>query len=144
MLKSDLKEDEGVIYKIYQDPLGFPTFGIGHLILTSDPESKQAIGEEVSKERVEAVFEADLKNTLDDCPKLFSDFDTLPDEAKIVIANMLFNLGLQKLMNFKKFREAVEKRDWNRAAEEMKDSRWYTQVTKRAERLIERIKKLAK
>ena len=141
-LKSDLKVDEGIKYEIYKDHLGFPTFGIGHLILSSDPESKQDVGTKVPKERVEAVFDSDLQKTLDDCRKLFADFEELPDEAKIVIGNMMFNLGFSKLSNFKNFGEAVRNRDWNKAAEEMKNSLWYRQVTKRAERLIARIKKL--
>jgi len=33
-----LKIDEGVKYTIYLDHLGYPTFGVGHLVLESDPE----------------------------------------------------------------------------------------------------------
>ena len=141
-LKMNLREDEGIMYEIYKDPLGYPTFGIGHLIVASDPEANQAIGTKVSKERVEETFHADVERSVGDCRKLFQDFDELPDEAKIVIGNMMFNLGLAKLSGFQKFVGAVRRRDWNNAAEEMKNSRWYTQVTKRAERLIARIRKL--
>lgn len=143
-LKSDLKVDEGEQYEIYNDHLGNPTFGIGHLIVSSDPEYKKPIGTKVSKHRVDAAFDADLKKSLEDSQKLFSDFDKLPDEAKVVIGNMMFNLGFDNLSKFKKFGEAIRKRDWKKAAEEMKDSLWYTQVTKRADRLIGRIMKLAK
>ena len=37
----------------------------------------------------------------------------------------------------------VDARDWNLAAEEMVDSRWYAQVGKRAERLVDRMRALA-
>ena len=33
-----LKIDEGVVYEVYKDHLGYPTFGVGHLVLESDPE----------------------------------------------------------------------------------------------------------
>ena len=33
-----LKIDEGVVYDIYLDHLGYPTFGVGHLIRESDEE----------------------------------------------------------------------------------------------------------
>ena len=33
-----LKIDEGVVYEIYKDHLGYPTFGVGHLILKTDDE----------------------------------------------------------------------------------------------------------
>ena len=32
-LRKELEEDEGVEYEIYNDHLGYPTFGIGHLIV---------------------------------------------------------------------------------------------------------------
>ena len=32
-LREELEIDEGVEYKIYNDHLGYPTFGVGHLIL---------------------------------------------------------------------------------------------------------------
>ena len=39
-----LKIDEGVEYVIYNDHLGYATFGVGHLVLESDPESGQPVG----------------------------------------------------------------------------------------------------
>ena len=36
----------------------------------------------------------------------------------------------------------VDARDWNRAADEMVDSRWYDQVTNRAKRLVARMRAL--
>ena len=41
-LREQLKIDEGCVYKIYTDHLGYPTFGIGHLVLTQFPEVGQA------------------------------------------------------------------------------------------------------
>ena len=37
-LRDTLKIDEGVKYEIYNDHLGYPTFGIGHLVVESDEE----------------------------------------------------------------------------------------------------------
>jgi hypothetical protein len=34
----------------------------------------------------------------------------------------------------------VDNKDWLEASEQMKDSRWYTQVTNRADRLVNRMK----
>ena len=62
----------------------------------------------------------------------------MPEEAQLVIANMCFQLGRPRLSKFKKFIAAVKEQDWERAADEMKDSRWYKQTTARAERLISR------
>ena len=37
-LRAQLEIDEGIVAKIYLDHLGYPTFGIGHLIIEGDPE----------------------------------------------------------------------------------------------------------
>ena len=56
-LKETLKVDEGVVYEIYKDHLGYPTFGIGHLVLETDPEYGWEVGDPVSEERVDECFE---------------------------------------------------------------------------------------
>ena len=55
-----LKIDEGVVYEIYNDHLGYPTFGVGHLIKESDEEFGKPVGTPVDEERVRACFERDL------------------------------------------------------------------------------------
>ena len=47
-----LKIDEGVVYEIYEDHLGYATFGVGHLVTATDPEKGQPLGTPVSEERV--------------------------------------------------------------------------------------------
>ena len=83
---------------------------------------------------------ADIKNVLSDCIKLYSDFDELPEEVQLIIANMMFNMGRPRLSKFKGMKRGVDARDWNAAADEMVDSKWYRQVTKRADRLVERMR----
>ena len=89
------------------------------------------------------VFERDVRITIEDCEKLYDDFHDLPDEAKLIIANMCFNLGYPRLSKFKGMKAGVDAHDWNKAADEMVDSRWYRQVPNRAERLVKRMRALA-
>jgi lysozyme len=142
-LREQLEVDEGCVYEIYNDHLGYPTFGIGHLVKESDPEQGQSLGTAVSSERVVEAFESDIQSVLRDCNILYSDFDDLPEEAQQVIANMMFNLGRPRLSKFAGMKRGVDARDWNQAADEMVDSNWYRQVTNRADRLVERIRALA-
>ena len=142
-LRKQLEIDEGCIYEIYLDNLNFATFGIGHLILESDPENGQEVGTPVSKDRVIDAFEQDVQTVLSDCAILYPDFDELPEEAQQVIANMMFNMGRPRLSKFKGMKRGVDSRDWNAAADEMVDSAWYRQVTNRADRLVERMRALA-
>jgi len=141
--REQLEIDEGVKYEVYNDHLGYATFGVGHLVLESDPEYGDPIGAPVSESRVVEAFEQDCENVLRDCNILYEDFGDLPEEAQQVIANMMFNMGRPRLSKFKGMKRGVDSRDWNAAADEMVDSAWYRQVTKRADRLVERIRALA-
>ena len=140
-LREELKIDEGVKYEIYLDHLGYPTFGIGHLVRSTDPESGCEVGTSVTEHRVNEAFDEDIKTVLEDCERLypFSFFD-LPEEVQLIIANMMFNMGYSRLSKFVSMHRAVEAKDWNTAADEMVDRRWYRQVTNRAKRLVERMR----
>ena len=141
-LREQLEIDEGVKYEVYKDHLGYPTFGIGHLVLESDVEYDCSDGTPVSESRVIEAFESDLQGVLSDCELLYSDFETLPEEAQQIIANMMFNMGRPRLSKFKGMKRGVAAKDWNAAADEMVDSSWYKQVTKRADRLVNRMRNI--
>ena len=104
-----------------------------------DPEHGQYCGTPVDEERVRQVFSLDIAATLDECQVLYPDFDELPEEAQLIIANMMFNMGRPRLSKFKGMKAGVDAKDWNRAADEMVDSRWYDQVTN-AKRLVARMR----
>ncbi|OUX54419.1 MAG: hypothetical protein CBE47_00880 [Pelagibacteraceae bacterium TMED287] len=142
-LKEDLIRDEGKKLDVYHDHLGYKTVGIGHLILKDDKEFDLPIGAKITEERVDELFKRDIGVTLIECKKLYSDFDGLPEEIQLVIANMMFNLGYPRLSKFKNMKRAVDNRDWTQTAIEMKDSKWYRQVTNRAKRLISRVESVA-
>lgn len=139
-LRNELEIDEGVKYEIYLDHLGLPTFGIGHLVTENDPEHGQEVGTAVSEERVAEVFEQDVQITLDECKVLYSDFDELPEECQLIIANMMFNMGRPRLSQFKMMKACIDDRDFEGAADQMMDSKWYRQVTNRADRLVTRMR----
>ena len=142
-LRKELEVDEGVKYEIYNDHLGYPTFGIGHLVRDTDPEAGAALGTPVSEDRVIEAFNKDVESVLSDCNILYDNFGDLPEEAQLIIANMMFNLGRPRLSKFKGMKAGVDAKDWNKAADEMVDSAWYRQVTNRAERLVKRMRALA-
>ena len=142
-LRKELEVDEGVKYEIYKDHLGYPTFGIGHLVIDSDPEYGQEIGTPVSEDRVIEAFDNDVQVVLADCERLYNDFNVLPEEVQLIIANMMFNMGRPRLSKFKGMKAGVDAQDWNKAADEMIDSNWYKQVPNRAGRLVKRMRALA-
>ena len=141
-LRKELETDEGRVDEIYTDHLGYPTFGIGHLVVEHDAEYGKEIGTYVPENRVIKAFEQDIETVLSDCNRLYEDFEDLPEEAQRVIANMMFNMGYPRLSKFEGMKSGVDARDWNQAADEMVDSRWYYQVINRANRLVERMRNI--
>lgn len=141
-LREQLEIDEGVVHEIYLDHLGYPTFGIGHLVTESDPENGLEVGTAISPDRCIEAFESDVQGVLRDCNILYSDFHDLPEEAQQIIANMMFNMGRPRLSKFKGMKAGVDARDWEKAADEMVDSAWYRQVPNRADRLVVRMRSI--
>jgi GH24 family phage-related lysozyme (muramidase) len=139
-LQDDLANDEGIKYEIYRCSEGYPTGGIGHLITEWDEEYYgKPIGTKIPNHQVDDWFAKDIETTIKDCKLLFSQFDSLPEEIQLVLANMCFQLGRPRLSQFKNMIAAVEDLDWARMADEMEDSRWFRQTPERAKRLITRV-----
>ena len=137
--------DEGVKYVIYNAHLGYPTFGVGHLITKSDEEFGRPIGATVSEERVRSCFQRDLDTSIAECNTLYGEreFAGFPSEVQQILVNMMFNLGRPRLSKFKKMHAALSNADWKEAAKEGRDSLWYRQVTNRAERLMSRLENIS-
>jgi len=141
---NQLREDEGVEYQIYLDHLGYPTFGVGHLVTENDPEHGQEVGTRIDEERVFSAFDEDLDVAIEECKVLYTEavWETFPGELQECLVNMMFNLGRPRLSKFRKFNAALLKKDWATAGVEGRDSLWYKQVGTRAERLMRRIEAL--
>ena len=94
----------------------------------------------VDEIRVNEVFEQDIQVTINDCKKVYDDWDSMDETVKLICCNMMFNLGYPRYCKFKKMVQAIKDGDWLEAGNQMQDSRWYKQVTNRADRLISRMK----
>ena len=139
-LKKDIMFEEGVKYEVYNDHLGYKTFGVGHLCRATDPENDMEVGTPVSKERVDECFEVDLYVAINDAEK-FCEGMEVDDNIKECVTHMVFQLGLPRLNKFRNFKQALVDGDIAKAQAEMKDSLWYRQTTNRADRLIEKMGK---
>lgn len=138
-LRQEIEFDEGCKLNIYLCSEGHRTVGIGHLIRETDEENNLQIGDEITPERCESLFAEDVAVACRDCAELFRNFNQLPSDVKRVIINMAFQLGRPRLSQFKKFRAAIEEKDFVTAAAEMLDSRWAKQTPNRVQRLHTRM-----
>ena len=138
-LVKELILDEGYKYEIYEDHLGYATLGVGHLILDTDPEFGKPLGTPVSEERILECLNNDIDIVCRELDKNMPWWKELNDNRQRILANMCFNLGRPRLSNFKKFLAALEEGDYEKAAVEMMDSKWASQVGDRAVRLRDRM-----
>jgi GH24 family phage-related lysozyme (muramidase) len=140
ILREEITNDEGCVFKIYNDHLGYKTFGIGHLVKKNDIEYNMPLDTPVSRKRINTVFAEDIMACVGDCEKWTDNFNKLPEEVQHILCNMMFNMGYTRMSKFRKLKASIEKNNWSTASKEMKSSKWYTQVTNRAERLVQRMK----
>lgn len=64
-------------------------------------------------------------------------YGALDEVRQLVVCDLIFNLGLSGWLKFKRANAALAAHDYERTADEMKDSRWYEQTGRRAKRLEE-------
>lgn len=123
-----LKRHEGLSLKLYRCPAGYYTIGYGRNIEMNgitETEAESLLMNDV----LTAAKDAETYLGLD----LYED---LGEVRRAVIINMAFNLGLPKLMSFKRLKNALLERDFNLAADCMKQSLWFSQVKRRGAELV--------
>lgn len=138
-LKERIKEHEGYRNTVYSDSLGFATIGYGHLVT---PEDHYKEGVEYPKEELDAQFEADFQTAKLNTEKLIDDNNVaeLLFNAKCVLIEMVFQLGIGGVSKFKKMWSALQQQDYNEASIQMLDSRWAKQTPSRANSLAQVMK----
>jgi lysozyme len=128
--------DEGKRLMPYKDTRGYLTVGVGHLVRPVDNVKE---GQAITDEKCQQLLNQDIDAALLACHRLIPTFDTLPEAAQQVLANMAFNLGELRLRQFVNMLAAAEQHQWLRMVVHMRESAWYYQVTHRAQRLINEI-----
>ena len=106
-LISELIADEGEMLSVYICTAGHETCGVGHMVRESDTEHGWPVGAPIKKERSDELLKEDLRIVLNDCGWVFPDFNTLPEEVQLIVANMMFNLGRPRFEKFVKFIAAI-------------------------------------
>ena len=140
-LKAEITSDEGQVLEVYKDHLGYPTIGVGHLVLESDEEYGMSVGTPITQTRCDELLFQDLNIVLKECENRFHEnWKDWPEEVRLIIANMAFNLGLTRLVKFQKMFKALNEGDYKQASIEGLDSKWAKQVYNRAKRLMNRLR----
>ena len=134
-----IDHEGGIILKPYKDHLGNWTIGAGHLVKEREKhEFRDGITYEIGLK----LFLVDYMIAKRDMQTFLKPCGDTENIVKEVCIEMAFQLGLTKLMMFKKFQKKIMEKDWNGAIEEMRDSRWYNQTPNRATALMKKMRKL--
>ena len=112
----------------YQDR-GFTTEELTELLMSG-----------FDKEIAERLLEKDVLESFELLKDNFEWFDRLDEGRKIALLDMIYNLGLGRFKKFRKMLSALQDEDFDRAAEEAINSRWYKQVKTRGERIVHAIR----
>lgn len=126
----ELIREEGLSLEVYKDSLGYPTVGVGHLITEKDGKFDTISLEFAGKLLADDIRIA--KNELREKIPVYAELDPV---RQYVLLSMCFNLGIGKLLQFKKMLTALENKDYVLAAKEMHDSKWFKQVKGRGSKL---------
>lgn len=138
--RAQIAEDEGFRDKVYPCTEGFPTVGYGHR-LSEWHARVHPVGTRLPVPVLKKWFDMDLE-TADKDARAFagSAWEGMSDARRAVLVNMAFNIGGARLAKFTRFRAAVVKGHWPKAAREMLDSKWAQQVGDRAKRLADKMR----
>jgi lysozyme len=116
---------EGMKLKPYRCPAGKLTIGVGRNL-----EDKG-----LSKQEALFLLRRDIAEVTNELRK-YPWFETLDMVRQKVLIDMAFNLGINGLLSFKKMLSYLKAGDYEKAADEMVNSRWYGQVGDRSKRLV--------
>ena len=124
-----LVRHEGLRLKPYKDTVGKLTIGVGRNLEDKGITVHEAM----------VMLGVDLRDAERDAVRWLGEdtFQFLSEARKMVVLNMAFNLGYDRLKGFRKLRIALLDRDYIAASAEMLDSKWASQVGPRALELSE-------
>jgi lysozyme len=131
-LLESVKKHEGYRNKVYLDTLGKRTVGVGHLCVEDFWED----GKEYDEDFLMGILEKDLQSAIDQADDMCKGL-TISDDAKIIIIEMIFQLGGTGVSKFRKMWQALQQDppDYAEASVQMLDSRWAKQTPNRAQEM---------
>ena len=131
-LLESIKHHEGFVEHVYDDSLGIPTIGYGFAI--KDLILQEDLCDEILLRKLRILGRSVMGK--------FPFFDSLPSDCKDVLMEMCYQLGVTGVSKFKKALKAMEDGDWEKAADEMLDSKWAKQTPNRAKEMSDIIRSL--
>lgn len=124
-LLGQLELHEGFRSKVYKDSVGVNTIGIGRNVDSNG----------ITREEALYLLRNDVDRVITEIRSRYEWYDSLSEIRKRVVVDMVFNLGIYRFSKFINTIKYIELGWYSKAAEGMLNSKWATQVGKRAIRL---------
>ena len=142
-LLASVKKHEGYRNKVYLDTLNKRTIGVGHLCVEDFWEDDKEYEEKFLMTILEHDLQTAIKNAddlIDNCPS--GGKANISDDAKIIIIEMVFQLGKSGVSKFRNMWKALQQDppQYDVASIEMLDSRWAKQTPNRAQSMADQMK----
>tara|TARA_R110002126_G_scaffold69484_5_gene175388 strand:+ start:362 stop:790 length:429 start_codon:yes stop_codon:yes gene_type:complete len=115
--------NEGYRRYKYVDTVGIETIGIGF-----------NLEEGFSREESRKVLQMRMGKFINELSRAIPAYCSVSSIRKIVLLDMAYNLGIGRLLKFKKMISALDRGDFEAAAKELLDSTYARQVKGRAQR----------
>lgn len=128
-LRAMLIRQEGLRLKPYVDSVGKTSIGVGRNLTDNGILESEAY----------AMLDNDIAMHTAEAVKLpvFANLDSVRQD---VLIDMVFNMGLPRVLGFKHMLAALAAKDWDGAADQMLESKWATQVGNRARELAQMVR----
>lgn len=135
LLDAELRRDEGVRYVLYYDSLGVPTTGVGHNLQVCP--LPQGWKYPLTDAQVTQLENHDIAIAVASLDLHLPWWRNLDEVRQRVLANMAFQLGINRLLGFHNTLASMQAGNYAAAAAGMTNSLWYTQSGDRSKRLVQ-------
>ena len=133
-IKKQLIRHEGLKLKPYYCPAGKLTIGVGRNL-----EDRG-----ISKTEAMVMLEADIKTARSDVEFILDHYNVQAWKVNAAregaLVNVAFNIGRRSLLGFRKMFVAIRFDDWDKAADELLDSKYAEDVGGRAVELADQLR----
>ncbi|MGZ8236368.1 MAG: glycoside hydrolase family protein [Methylobacter sp.] len=129
-LVNQLKRHEGFRPHVYRCTAGKQTVGYGRNLDDTG----------ISEREATVLLTHDISRAAEDLIDQVPVFPNLSLNRQNVLVNMAVNMGIPRLLGFKKMLAALRANDFDLAADEMLDSQWAKQVGNRATELAQQMR----
>lgn len=139
-----IKRHEGLRLSPYFCPAGHKTIGFGWNMeahqLPDDIASCLRMTGKITEVMAERLLTIAIDATVRNCEAIFPLFASFSDKRQAALVDFVYNVGSGTALTFKKMIAAIREGDWMKAADEMRDSRWFKQVGDRSKEIVEMVR----